>query len=46
MATLAKEYGPLKGKLLSREQMKKMDQMLGRFDNARLKQLADTDIPM
>ena len=46
MSVLKKEYGPLKGKLLSREQMKKMDQMLGRFDNARLKQLADTDIPM
>ena len=46
MAVLKKEYGPLKGKLLSREQIKKMDQMLGRFDNARLKQLADTDIPM
>ena len=46
IAVLKKEYGPLKGKLLSREQMKKMDQMLGRFDNARLKQLADTDIPM
>ena len=46
MAVLKKEYGPLKGKLLSGEQMKKMSQMLGRFDNARLKQLADSDIPM
>ena len=46
MAVLKKEYGPLKGKILSKEQMKKMNQMLGRFDNARLKQLADTDIPM
>ena len=46
MAVLKKEYGPLKGKILSKEQMKKMNQMLGRFDNARLKQLADTDIPI
>ncbi len=46
MAVLKKEYGPLKGKLMSGEQMKKMSQMLGRFDNARLKQLADSDIPM
>ena len=46
MAVLKKEYGPLKGKLMSGDQMKKMSQMLGRFDNARLKQLADSDIPM
>ena len=46
IAVLKKEYGPLKGKLLSHEQNKKLSQMLGRFDNARLKQLADTDIPM
>jgi len=46
MAVLKKEYGPLKGKTLSPEQNKKLNQMLGRFDNARLKQLADTDIPM
>ena len=46
IAVLKKEYGPLKGKLLSPEQNKKLRQMLGRFDNARLKQLADTDIPM
>ena len=46
MAVLKKEYDPLKGKLLSHEQNKKLSQMLGRFDNARLKQLADTDIPM
>ena len=46
MAVLKKEYGPLKGKLLSHEQNKKLSQMLGRFDNARLKQLADSDIPM
>ena len=46
IAVLKKEYGPLKGKLLSHEQNKKLSQMLGRFDNARLKQLADSDIPM
>ena len=46
MAVLKKEYGPLKGKLMSGDQIKKMSQMLGRFDNARLKQLADSDIPM
>ncbi len=46
MAVLKKEYGPLKGKLMSGEQIKKMSQMLARFDNARLKQLADSDIPM
>ena len=46
MAVLKKEYGPLKGKTLSRDQWKKMETMLGRFDNARLKQLADSDIPM
>jgi hypothetical protein len=46
IAVLKKEYGPLKGKHLSPEQNKKLSQMLGRFDNARLKQLADTDIPM
>ena len=46
MAVLKKEYGPLKGKTLSPEQNKKLSQMLGIFDNARLKQLADTDIPM
>ena len=46
MAVLKKEYGPLKGKTLSTDQWKKMETMLGRFDNARLKQLADSDIPM
>ena len=46
MAVLKKEYGPLKGKLMSGDQIKKMSQMLARFDNARLKQLADSDIPM
>ena len=46
MAVLKKEYGPLKGKRFSTDQWKKMETMLGRFDNARLKQLADSDIPM
>ena len=46
MAALKKEYGPLKGKLMSGEQIKKMSQLLARFNNARLKQLADSDIPM
>jgi hypothetical protein len=46
LARLKKEYEPLKGKILSTDQRKKMDSMLNRYSTDMLVKLANTDIPM
>ena len=45
LATLKKEYEPLKGKTMSMPQIKKMDSMLSRYSKDMLIKLANTDIP-
>ncbi len=46
LARLKKEYEPLKGKILSTDQRKKMDSMLNRYSTDMLVKLANTDIPI
>ena len=45
LATLKKEYEPLKGKTLSMPQINKMNNLLSRFSKDMLIKLANTDIP-
>ena len=45
LATLKKEYEPLKGKTMSMAQINKMNSMLSRYSKDMLIKLANTDIP-
>ena len=45
LATLKKEYEPLKGKTMSMDQINKMNSMLSRYSKDMLIKLANTDIP-
>ena len=45
LATLKKEYEPLKGKTMSMANINKLNAMLGRLSKEQLVKLANTDIP-
>ena len=45
LATLKKEYEPLRGKTMTPDQIKRLDSMLGRYSKDLLVKLANTDIP-